>query len=104
VRRAANIDVNHREIVEALRGVPGLTVLSLARVGSGCPDLLVGVRGRNYLLEVKRPPSPRGGLSASALTPGQLSWHRDWKGQVAVIRSVDDALVAIGLASNPTAT
>ena len=52
MRRAAKIDANHGDIVEALRGI-GCSVLSLAPLGKGAPDLLVGYWGRNTILEVK---------------------------------------------------
>ena len=48
MRRAAKIDSNHAEIVAALRGI-GAYVMSLASVGGGCPDLLVGFRGHTFL-------------------------------------------------------
>ncbi len=52
MRRAANVDRNQPEIVAALRAA-GATVEYLHAVGGGCPDLLVGYRGANYVLEVK---------------------------------------------------
>lgn len=87
MRRAAKIDRNHVEIVAALRGV-GASVQDLAAVGKGCPDLLVGYRGHNYVLEVK---TPKG-----TSTPAQITWHADWRGVVHIVRSVDDALKIIG--------
>lgn len=48
------MDQNHAEIVHALRDV-GCSVLSLASLGRGAPDLLCGYKGRNVLLEVKKP-------------------------------------------------
>lgn len=90
--RAAAVDANQSEIVAALRGV-GATVQPLHTVGKGCPDLAVGWRGQNYFLEVKdgkKPPSAR------TLKPDQVEWHGGWKGQVAVVKSVDEALSAIG--------
>lgn len=90
--RAAAVDANQPEIVAALRGV-GATVQLLHKVGKGCPDLAVGWRGWNYFLEVKdgtKPPSAR------VLTDDQVEWHGGWKGQVAVVKSVDEALQAIG--------
>ena len=45
MRRAARTDSNHEEIVKALRAV-GATVQSLAGVGHGVPDLLVGYQGK----------------------------------------------------------
>lgn len=52
MRICGRIDGNQAQIVRALRQV-GATVLSLADMGDGCPDLLVGFRGFNILLEVK---------------------------------------------------
>ena len=52
MRRAANLDGNHGEIVEALLSVVGVSVHSLAGLGCGVPDLLVGARERTYLVVV----------------------------------------------------
>jgi hypothetical protein len=92
-RRAARIDANHAQIVRALRDI-GASVESLASQGRGCPDLLVGFRSRNLLLEVKDGAKPP---SAQVLTPDEQRWHRDWRGDVIVVRSVDEALKAIGV-------
>ena len=90
--RAAKVDANQSEIVFALRGV-GATVQHLHAVGKGCPDLLVGYRNQNILMEVKdgaKPPSGR------KLTPDQVEWHGSWRGTVCVVKSVDEALGVIG--------
>ena len=92
MRRAAAVDRNQSEIVAALRKA-GATVQILSAVGQGCPDLLAGFRGRNWLLECKdfaKPPSKR------VLTPDQVDWHGGWKGQVAVVETVGAALACIG--------
>ena len=92
MRRAARIDANQAEITEALRKA-GASVQPLHMVGRGCPDLLVGVGNINLLFEVKdgeKPPSKQ------QLTEDERKWAEKWKGQVAVIRSVDEALEAIG--------
>jgi len=86
MKRAANVDRNHAEIVNALRG-RGCTVQSLAPVGKGCPDLLVGYCGDNFLFEIK---AFKEYTVKGALTPEQLEWHRNWRGQVGVIRCVED--------------
>jgi hypothetical protein len=94
-RRAARVDTNHAVIVGALRAC-GATVQSLAQVGGGCPDILVGYRGRNLLLEIKdgsKPPSAR------KLTADQVPWHAEWRGAVRVVDNVDSAIAA--LAPNP---
>ena len=91
MRRAAKVDANQKQIVEALRRV-GCSVTHLHAVGSGCPDLLVGFRGKNILIEVKdgkKPPSKQ------KLTPDQIVWHSEWNGQVAVVNCVDDAIQAV---------
>lgn len=92
MRRAA-VDRNQSEIVLMLRTV-GCTVQLLHKVGQGCPDLLVGYRGQNLLMEVKD-----GELSPSArrLTDRQVEWHRDWRGQVAVVCNVREAMAALGI-------
>lgn len=92
-RRAARTDANHAAIVDALRAC-GATVQSLAAVGEGCPDLLVGYRSRNVLLEVKN------GLSAPSrrqLTDDQKDWHAAWKGRAHVVKTIEEALFAVGV-------
>ena len=93
MRRAAKVDANQREVVAALRGA-GATVQLLHAVGEGCPDLLVGYKGLNLLLEVKDGSKPP---SAQKLTPQQEVWHRDWRGHRVVVNSPEAALTAIGV-------
>ena len=50
--RAAKVDKNQTEIVEAFRKL-GFSVQHLHTVGGGVPDLLVGRGGINLLVEVK---------------------------------------------------
>lgn len=94
MRRAAKIDANQPAIVAALRKA-GASVHSLAAVGDGIPDLLVGHVGLTALMEVKdgsKPPSAR------ALTPDQLRWHQSWEGgTLAVVPDVDAALRVLRL-------
>lgn len=54
MRRAAKVDANQDEIVQTYRAL-GLSVTSLAGLGRGVPDLLVGYRGKLALVEVKQP-------------------------------------------------
>ena len=88
MRRAAKIDANQTEIVKALRQV-GASVQSLASTGKGCPDLLVGFRGVNWLLEIKDGQKVK---SARKLTDDQVVWHQTWRGKVYIVESVDQAL------------
>jgi hypothetical protein len=85
---AHRVDTNQAGIVAALRAA-GCTVECLHAVGGGVPDLLVGTPdGRNLLLEVKS--------AAGRLTVHQRIWHRNWQGQVAVVRDVEEAMAAVG--------
>jgi hypothetical protein len=92
--RAKKVDLNQMEIVATLRKI-GATVQSLATVGNGCPDLLVGFQGINYLMEVKDGDKVP---SAQKLTPDQVKWHIEWCGEVHIVRSVDDAFQILGIA------
>ena len=88
MRQRARTDGNHSEIVEALRRA-GCTVLHLHQVGGGCPDVLAGIDGRNLLIEIKdgsKPPSRR------ALTADETTFHAAWRGQIAVVTTVAEAL------------
>lgn len=92
MRRAARTDANHAEIVKAARKM-GCTVLDLSGVGSGCPDLLLGIRRgngiKNLLVEIKDSAKPP---SARKLTPDQVKFHAAWKGPIAVVESVTDLI------------
>lgn len=93
MRKIARLDRNHTSIVRVLRGV-GASVESLATVGGGVPDIVVGIVDAynipvNLLVEVKD-----GSLvpSARRLTPDEVKFHDNWKGQVIVIKSEDEAI------------
>lgn len=88
MRRAARVDENQQAIVDAFRAL-GCSVLLLHQVGKGAPDLAVGCRGLNYFVEVKdgnKPPSKR------KLTADQVDFHRDWRGQICVVETVQGAV------------
>jgi hypothetical protein len=83
------VDANHTEIVKALRQM-GCSVQSLAIIGHGCPDLLVGVRGvRNVLMEIKDGTKVK---SSRKLTDAEQKWHDSWHGDVVVVNSVEEAV------------
>jgi hypothetical protein len=92
MRQAAKTDRNQTEIVDALRRM-GATVQSLAAVGKGTPDLLVGFEGETFLMEVKdgmKPPSAR------KLTPDQEVWHGNWTGgRLDVVNDINSAVKVI---------
>ena len=84
-----SVDANQARIVAALRAA-GATVTLLHEVGGGCPDLLVGFRGQNFLLEVKNPETK------GFLTESQYQWHDAWRGWAMVVENETEALVAVG--------
>lgn len=90
---AAKVDSNQTVIVEALRRI-GASVQSLASVGHGCPDLLVGYRGECYVLEIKDGSKPS---SQRKLTPDETKWCAQWRGQYDVVTSWQQAFDAIGI-------
>ena len=77
------VDKNQTEIVKVLKQL-GCSVLSLADKGHGVPDLLVGFRGRNYLVEVKG--------EKGKLTPDQEIFFETWRGQTMVFRCVEEVI------------
>jgi hypothetical protein len=90
MRRAAKIDDTQPPIVRTLRQI-GASVQSIAAVGEGCPDLLVGYHGMNLLMECKS--------ADGDFTPKQVIWHNEWRGRkVATVRSVGDAIAALNRA------
>jgi hypothetical protein len=83
------VDSNHAPIVNELRAL-GLSVVSLAKVANGCPDISVGWNGVNYLFEIK--------VEGETLNEVETKWHQAWQGQVATIHSSEEALVTMEMA------
>jgi hypothetical protein len=89
MRHKPRLDSTQRAIVEALR-TAGCSVQSLASVGGGCPDLLVGVLGATYLLECK--------TKGEDLRDRQRAWAGMWRGMPPlVVHTPEEALKAVGL-------
>lgn len=82
------VDANQQQIIKALRKI-GATVQPLHEVGKGCPDILVGFKGKNHLFEIKDGKKPP---SATRLTPDEKRWHESWRGSIQVIYRVEDAI------------
>ncbi len=80
--RYHQLDKNHQAIREGLEAV-GASVVS-----DGPLDLTVGFRGATYLLEVK---TATGKLRAS-----QERFLARWRGHAVVVRTLDEAMQAIG--------
>jgi hypothetical protein len=80
-------DRNSLEVIKEFRRL-GCTVEDLGSVGKGVPDLLVGMEAYKFgpvslLVEVKDGPKAK-------LTPDQTVWHSKWKGQVCIVRNLED--------------
>ena len=79
MRRAARVDGNHAEIVDCFKKL-GCSVLSLAPLGGGVPDLLVAINGITWLVEVKMPNGKENEL--------QIEFAITWKGCRAIVRDL----------------
>ena len=73
-------DNNQADIVRDLRTI-GATVLDLSQVGFGCPDILVGFRRRNFLVEIKNPDT------YGKLSDDQNEFHDAWRGEILLARA-----------------
>lgn len=85
-------DANHKAICKALEAA-GARVFDLSGVGGGCPDIAVLKPNKRdvVLMEIK--------TDTGALKKTQERTLMDWP--VNIVRSVDDALSAVGLAPQP---
>lgn len=87
-------DANHREIIQALRDAY-ISVVDLADVARGCPDILAGginrVTGQpmTTLLEIK--------TESGKLTPDQVEFIDSWRGTVHIVRTPAEALRVFGI-------
>jgi hypothetical protein len=89
---AKKVDENQKTIVHTFIAL-GASVLNLSTVGRGCPDLLIGYRGKSVLVEVK---STKG-----TFTEPQIKFMQEWRGgAVSRIDSVDGAIRLVKLLDN----
>lgn len=87
------VDNNQKLITTQLRRL-GVSVAVTSSLSKGFPDLVLGYKGQNYLIELKdesQPPSKRG------LTEDEVKWHQDWNGQIAVCKNLDEILDILNL-------
>ena len=106
-RYAARVDENQPDIVKRLRALPGCSVTSLAKLGRGGPDLLVGYAGENYLFEIlnpesrygrsKRPGSTDHNADSKGTGIRQRQWYEHWQGRVDLVASYEEILEIITL-------
>lgn len=88
MRRAAKTDSNHSEIVKGLCHIFGPDcVFDASGVGKGFPDLVIGIRGKTLLMEIK--------TKTGKLTTDQQIFHRVWDGHIAIVTTLEEALQVI---------
>jgi hypothetical protein len=87
LKKRVRRDYNHATITRQLI-LRGASVLDIATLGEGAPDILVGFRGVDRLAEIKNPNTSYGRRGQTDL---QKTWGRFWNGRpVGVIRSEAD--------------
>lgn len=89
--RQVKKDRNHQEVCDGLRAAD-MSVVDLSVVGKGCPDICVGWRGVNVLLEIKDPAKPP---SKRALTEDEAEFQLHWRGHMFVVHSAAEAIAYV---------
>jgi hypothetical protein len=94
-RYARRVDGNHVQIAAAFAAC-GCSVLDLARLGGGVPDLLICRNGRCVLVEVKKV-GVRGGMTSGARRSlqGEVQWAEKWRGCPVYLATGLEAVEAI---------
>ena len=90
-RFAKTRDLCEPEIVAGLRRIPGVVV---ELIDTPC-DALVGFRGVVYMFEFKSEDRK------VRLTVAQKRFERDWPGYVDVVRTLREAVRALGIGTDP---
>ena len=86
-RRAAKKDANHNEVADVFIAL-GYSVLDVSQL-KNCCDLIAAKGKRSIAVEVKdgsKPPSAR------KLSSGELKFKEYWRGEWALIESVNDVI------------
>ena len=94
MRRAAKIDKNQNEIVQALRQIPGVSV------EVGHDDILVGHKGKTFWFEIKAQDaiSKKTGFPLdSELTESEIRRLKFYNGHYSIVWDVAQILEQIGI-------
>jgi hypothetical protein len=79
------VDENQKTLIHTFICL-GASVLNLSTVGRGCPDLLIGYKGKTVLVEIKS-------STKATFTEPQIKFMQEWRGgAVSRIDSVDAAI------------
>lgn len=82
-------DANQKLLVNQLRKIPNVSVFTTHTIGKGFPDVVIGYKGFNYLIEIKDGEKSK---SQKKLTEAEELFHFDWNGQVAICENLNDIL------------
>lgn len=91
MRKKARVDANQKEIVQQLRKL-NISVLHTHQLGKGAPDLILGYRNDNFMIELKDGTKTK---SQQKLTPDELEFQNKWKGNYSVCNSLEQILNVI---------
>jgi Holliday junction resolvase len=94
MRKYGKVDANQKQIVDQLRQIHGISVVSISSMGDGIPDIIVGYKARTYLFEIKdgdKPPSQK------KLTEEEQKFFDMWTGHVSKCENLDQILKEIGI-------
>ena len=90
-RLAKRTDGNHSLVVEQLReALPEANIFDSSGAGRGFPDLVIGWKGFNFLVELKNPARGR-----TRLTKAQVGFHENWQGPIFIAHSSLEVLAHI---------
>lgn len=93
MRRAARTDDNQQLIVKQLRQL-GCSVAITSMIGKGFPDLVIGYKDKNFLVELKDGAKVK---SKKGLTMDEAKFFTAWKGQCDKCESLDEICKVIGI-------
>ena len=90
LRRAAKIDANQPELVEAFRKM-GCSVLIIAQLKNAC-DLFVSKNHKTAAVEIKDGTLPP---SKKMLTEGEYKFSQSWKGMYFIVEDLSGAQLVV---------
>lgn len=85
------VDANQGALNKLARAM-GCSVWVTSDCGEGAPDAVWGIHGVNLMIEIKdgaKPPSRR------LLTHSEIDFHAKWKGQIAIVSTIEEAAALI---------
>lgn len=90
--RIRKVDSNQKRVMQLCRQIPGVSVVTIHTLGKGVPDLILGYKGKNYLIELKDGAKSE---SRKQLTNDEKEFHDKWQGQICIAEGIEDILKLI---------